>query len=89
MDANLIPPTVRLRNGMVRSYAGHRGGCIAVVEGQVWLTQPNDLRDHVLQPGESFAFDGTGRVVIQALCDASVLLLDKVDEASADDQSRR
>jgi len=89
MDANLIPPTVRLCGGAVRSYAGHRGGGIAVVEGQVWLTQPNDLRDHVLQPGESFAFDGHGRVVIQALGDASVLLLDKVEEASADNHGRR
>ncbi|HSC62168.1 MAG TPA: GNAT family N-acetyltransferase [Caldimonas sp.] len=74
MDATFGPAAEDLPQGAVRSYAGRAGGGIAVLEGRVWLTEPNDLRDHVLHAGESFAFTGRGPIVVEALGHASVLL---------------
>jgi len=73
MDINSSSAAVHLPKGAVRSYVGHRGAGITVLKGRLWLTQPDDLSDHILQDGESFAFRASGPVVVEALSDASVL----------------
>jgi hypothetical protein len=83
MHANFHPALTRLRKGAVRSHIGKHGRGIAVFEGRVWVTQDNDLRDFVLDAGESLAFDRRGRVVVQALSDASVLVFDSTDGTTA------
>jgi hypothetical protein len=79
MDVNFDPALVRLSKGAVRSHVGQRGHGIAVFEGRVWVTQDNDWRDFVLDAGESLAVERHGRVVVQALSDASLLLLGSAD----------
>ncbi len=79
MDVNLDPALTRLRKGELHSHVGDCGHGIAVFEGRVWVTQDNDLRDFVLDAGESFTIERRGRVVVQALSDASLLLLDSAD----------
>jgi hypothetical protein len=44
---------------------------IRCVRGQVWITQPNDSHDYVLNVGDTFVVRGKG-VVVQALGDATV-----------------
>jgi len=83
MHANFHPALTRLCKDTVRSHIGERGRGIAVFEGRVWVTQDNDLRDFVLEAGESLAFDRRGRVVVQALSDASVLVFDSIDGNTA------
>jgi hypothetical protein len=40
--------------------------------GTVWVTEPSNLRDVVLGPGESFTFTRPGLVLVEALTDASI-----------------
>jgi hypothetical protein len=84
MDTRLGHSLLPLRKGTARSVRGGAGRGVAVFQGHLWVTQTGDLRDVILGPGESFAFDRPGTVVLQALTDASVLLL----EPGADDANR-
>lgn len=88
MDVNSSSAAVHLPRGAVRSYVGHRGAGITVLKGRVWLTQPNDLDDHILQDGESFAFSGSGPVVVEALSDASVLRVPMMKPGEPSDKRR-
>lgn len=77
MDRNLDLALCSLPSGELQSLLGKRGRGIAVFEGRVWLTQVDDPRDLVLDAGESFEFDRHGRVVVQALSDAHMLLFER------------
>lgn len=44
-----------------------RGEQITCTAGQIWVTQKNDLSDHVLKPGEVFWVTQPGTVVVQAI----------------------
>lgn len=44
-----------------------RGAVIVPVEGQIWVTQAGDPRDHTLGPGERLALTHRGSVVIQGM----------------------
>jgi len=89
MDASFSSAAIDLPKGAVRSYVGHRGAAIAVLQGRVWLTQPNDLRDHFLGPGESFAFSAHGPIVVEALSDASVLRLPTMEAGAVSGERRQ
>lgn len=43
---------------------------VTVHSGTVWVTQGNDPRDIILEPGQSFMPDGHGQVVLYALAPA-------------------
>ena len=63
---------LRVRNGYGRR--------IAVVEGNVWLTQDGDPRDIVLRAGDDFLFDRPVPAIISALGgDARVVREDGVE----------
>jgi hypothetical protein len=48
------------------------GTVIFCKKGIVWVTQTNDLEDHILYPGDKFVSDRRGKVVIQAMRDSAV-----------------
>lgn len=81
MDASLNPALSRLNKGEVRSLDGEPGLSVALFEGRVWITQDGDPRDVVIDAGADFAFDRRGRVVIEALSDALLLMLERRDGA--------
>jgi hypothetical protein len=60
--------TLRLRDG--------QGRAVVVFEGQVWITQDNDMRDIVLAGGESFSLDRPGLTVVQAFRDTKLAVLE-------------
>jgi len=47
-----------------------------VFEGQVWITQDDDQRDIVVGAGESFRADQPGLMLVEALSDSKVMLLE-------------
>jgi hypothetical protein len=50
----------------------HPGMVIFCKKGIVWVTQANDLEDHVLYPGDEFVSDRRGKVLVQAMREATV-----------------
>jgi hypothetical protein len=53
-----------------RSVAGRRGMILRVARGRVWLTRDGDIRDYVLNAGESLDLVAGGRVVLFGLTEA-------------------
>jgi hypothetical protein len=51
------------------------GECIRVHRGRVWVTRDRDIRDHVVNSGESFVIERTGTTVLTAMSDAGVSLM--------------
>ena len=50
------------------------GTGVRLCEGTVWVTQCGDLRDIVLEAGESFVLDRPGVAIVQALAASKVQL---------------
>jgi ferric-dicitrate binding protein FerR (iron transport regulator) len=43
-------------------------------EGKVWITQEGDDRDVILRAGGQFRIEKRGRVIVQAVTDAEILI---------------
>ena len=75
MRNDLMLDTKTLAKGRIRRVHHPVGQRVECVSGTLWVTQDGDLRDIVLAPGESFAFDHRGDALISALADSRFLLL--------------
>jgi len=53
---------------------------LVVEHGRVWVTQTGEGRDHILAPGEGVNLHPRGRVVVQALAEADLVLTDLVED---------
>jgi len=73
MRASSRPRINSLPRNVSLALQRHAGDRIECVSGTVWLTQDGDLRDIVLDAGESFRLDRTGRALVSALADAGVV----------------
>lgn len=56
---------------------------LVVGRGRVWVTQTGDGRDHILAPGEGLNLRPRGRVAVQALVEAELVLTDLVEDGAA------
>ena len=63
---------IHLRTHEVWGSTTASGSRIACEQGIIWLTQPNDPRDHILHPGQRLLITRRGKVVIQALTAAMI-----------------
>jgi len=43
-------------------------------EGEVWITQEGDYRDIILRAGQRYGIEKRGRVIVQALAVAKILV---------------
>lgn len=50
------------------------GWTIRAISGKVWITQDYDLRDIVLEPGQSFTLDRNSDALLAPLDEADILL---------------
>jgi hypothetical protein len=57
---------------ILRLEGNHRQERIQVLRGTVWLTQPGDAKDHILQGGETFQIQRPGLVLAQGLSSATL-----------------
>lgn len=88
MEITSVTPVTELRRGALMRVEAHAGQEVAVFDGQLWITQSGDSRDVFLRRGESFSFDGTGRIVVEALSDARVAVCPR-DEATGGSSRQR
>lgn len=65
----------RLARRDLVSLEGRPGIELQVHRGLVWLTQHDDTRDIVIQPGSSFRLDRNGKALLEALADTEISLL--------------
>jgi len=65
---------VRLITGAVRSFDGVMLHSISVLQGRVWITLEGDRADHLLGPGDVFVPSSPGRVVLEALTPARIVV---------------
>jgi hypothetical protein len=52
-----------------------RGTTLTVQEGDVWITQADDIRDVVLKPGQSFTINRDGLTLATALAAPAVITI--------------
>jgi hypothetical protein len=67
MDLSQIAASIPVHSGQplrLHKGFGHR---IAVLEGNIWVTQDGDPRDVVLRAGEDFVIDRPAATVVSAL----------------------
>jgi hypothetical protein len=53
-----------------RSVAGRRGMTVRVAKGRVWLTRDGDIKDYILNAGDSLELAASGLVVLFGLTEA-------------------
>jgi hypothetical protein len=52
---------------LLRLELGQPGTRMMCLSGTLWLTQPDDLHDHLLRAGQAFILDQPGIVLVQGL----------------------
>lgn len=84
-----LPPTT-LRPGQIRIINASEGFTLKVLQGRMWVTQPNDPCDHFLAPGTELALT-QNQVVVEPdhavgggqVCEVRYVLLPTVHPHSA------
>jgi hypothetical protein len=61
--------TISLRRHQHMNVAGAAGWTITALSGSAWITQDGDIRDVVLEAGQSFVLDRDGPVIISPFGD--------------------
>ena len=62
--------TVRLRRHEHMNLAGAAGWTITALSGSIWITQDGDVRDVVLEAGQSIVLDRDGPAILSPFDDA-------------------
>jgi hypothetical protein len=76
MDNELRHPLTELTSGSMLRLQNGQGLAVTVFDGDVWITQEDDLRDTILSGGESFCLDRPGLTLVQAFRDSKLMLLE-------------
>jgi len=75
MNTDLKLPAITLRHGEAHRIEAGKGLLVQCLSGTVWLTQDNDPRDIVLEPGHEAVIERNGLSIVSALSDARFVLL--------------
>lgn len=70
-----IRHAVTLREGAILRIRDGRGVRVLATHGQIWITQEAEVRDEVLNTGESLQIERDGLTLVQALCPSTVAML--------------
>jgi len=62
------------RNDFQNMRTARPGSTLFCATGVLWVTQAGDQRDYVLQPGEKMILTRRGKVLIEAMRDADLLV---------------
>ena len=76
MNNDLLLAARALAKGRTRHLPAHVGRTVECLSGAIWITQDGDLRDVVLGPGDTFAFDRHVDALLSAFADSRYVVLD-------------
>lgn len=77
MNTDLKLPAITLHHGQAHRIESGKGLLVQCLAGTLWLTQDNDPRDIVLEPGEEATIERDGLSLVTALSDAQFVLLSR------------
>ena len=66
--------TLRLQHAQFAQLHGTLGWTVKALSGALWITQDGDIRDVILQAGESFVIDRKGPALLSPFDDAQVCI---------------
>lgn len=72
---DLHPASISLRKGEIHRIHHGFGQRIEALNGCLWVTIDNDLRDIFVATGEGFTIDRDGDTLLSAMADSSFVLL--------------
>ena len=72
---DLHSASISLRKGQIHRLRHGLGQRIEALNGCLWITIDNDLRDIFVAAGEGFTIDRDGDTLISGMADSSVVLL--------------
>ncbi len=77
MKTDLTLPSVALLKNELHLIHDGQGRQVQALTGRLWITQEDDPRDIVLDPGEGYTIEHSGLTVVCALRDATLLVLER------------
>ena len=81
MKFEVTAPGIVLRKNQVLALDDAQGARLYSEDGTVWVTQDGDIRDIVLQPGESVVLDRDTQTLVQAFTPARVRIAEPTPRA--------
>lgn len=84
MNPRFEPPSLHLQPRQPLRLRVSAGQHVTSASGTTWVTQDGDPRDIILVPGDSHAFERSGRVMIQALGGDAQLVVEEGVELARD-----
>jgi hypothetical protein len=87
MDSNLKHAVSQLERGAMLRLNDAAGRTLAVFKGMVWVTQDRDPRDVFVAAGETFRVDRPGLVLVEAMDDSSLIVLEPRTAAAGDEHA--
>jgi hypothetical protein len=73
---DLHPAALSLRKGQIHRIRHGTGQRIEALNGCLWVTIDNDLRDVFVSPGEGFSIDRDADTLVSAMADSSFVVLE-------------
>jgi hypothetical protein len=77
MNTEIHKEVLRLGRNNNLSLHGADGSCLHVHWGRVWVTRNGDIKDYIVEAGESVAIDRIGTTLVSALSDAGLSILER------------
>ena len=73
-QAGVDPALMRMRRGQNVRLRNEDGHVVTAVCGTLWVTEDGNVRDWILERGESKVFDRDATILISAMSDATIRL---------------
>ena len=77
MNTDIDKEVLRLGRNHNLSLHGADGSCMHVHWGKVWVTRNGDIKDYIVDAGQSLAIDRAGMTLVSAVSDAGLSILQR------------
>lgn len=67
MDSYIVHGSTAIPHGGLLVIEDGKGIAVEVWDGELWITQAHDRRDHLVRAGDSFRLEREGQVLVSAL----------------------